>query len=252
MKVRIAQLAVSKNITANKDKIIEVIRASKKDVWVIFPEGMLSGYYPDEDFYLKNLDWQQIETSINEIQKVIEENDNQCIFGTALFEKNTWYNSAIFLDSTGSKKVYRKVNLANLDRKHFTAGNSLEVFDKDDLKFGIQLCRDQSFPEQWKVLKKKGAQVVFHINNAIKETDATWKHVLISRAFENQFFVVSVNNASEPQTLPSLVVSPLGEIIFESKPQKESVTDIEIDLSQVKLDYLKQERTDLLDIVYKY
>jgi predicted amidohydrolase len=141
--------------------------------------------------------------------------------------------------------------LATLDRKHFTAGNNLEVFKAEELKFGLQLCRDNAFPEQWKILKKKGAQLVFHINNAIKKSDINRKHVLISRAFENQYFVISVNNCAKSQTLPSLAISPFGEIIFESKPQKESVKVIDIDLSEVKSDYLEQERTDLVEVVYK-
>jgi predicted amidohydrolase len=251
MKIRIAQLHVSKNVEKNKDKILEVINESEKDDWIIFPEGMLSGYYPEDDEFIKKLDWNQIENSIEEITSAVNQKSIQCIFGTVLFENDNWYNSAIFIDRSGVKFVYKKANLATLDRKCFVAGNSLDVYEAEKVKFGIQLCRDNAFPEQWKVLKKKGAQVVFHINNAIKENDINRKHVLISRAFENQLFVVSVNNASKPQTLPSLLISPFGEVTFESKPQEDSVNVVELDLSEVRSDYLEQERTDLVEVVYK-
>ena len=251
MKVRIAQLLVSKGVEKNKDKILKVINESEKSEWVIFPEGMLSGYYPEDDDYIKKLDWNQIENSIEEITSAVNQKSIQCIFGTALFKNDNWYNSAIFIDRSGAKSVYKKANLATLDRKCFVAGNNLDVYEAERVKFGIQLCRDNAFPEQWMVLKKKGAQVIFHINNAIKENDINRKHVLISRAFENQFFVVSVNNASKPQTLPSMAISPFGKVIFESKPQEESMNVADLDLSEVKSDYLEQERTDLVEVIYK-
>ena len=251
MKIRISQQRVTRDVDNNKSSIIKVISKSLKDEWIIFPEGMLSGYYPEDENYINSLNWEELQKSIEEIQQAVKKNNVNCLFGTALYENENWYNSEIFLSKSGAKQIYKKVNLATLDRRCFVAGDKLDVYEDGGVKFGIQLCRDNAFPEQWKILKQKGAQIVFHINNAIKENDINRKHVLISRAFENQFFVASVNNADHPQTLPSLVISPFGKILFESRPQEESVDTIEIDLSEVKTDYLNQERKDLVEVVYK-
>ncbi len=251
MKIRLAQLVITKDIVINKEKIINVLEKSQKREWVVFPEGMLSGYYPEDDNYPECIDKDYLEVSIEEITELVKEKDVNCFFGTAFFKAGNWYNAVVFISHKGERLIYKKVNLATLDKKCFIAGNNLDVYEVDNVKFGIQLCRDVAFPEQWKVLKHKGAQVVFHINNAIRENDINRKHVLISRAFENQNFVISVNNASEPQTLPSLVISPFGEIRLEIKPRKESVEVIEINLSEVKTDYIKQERTDLVKVNYK-
>lgn len=250
MKLRLAQLIIANDIDINFQKIKAVLKTSEAGEWITFPEGMLSGYFPEDDEYLGKLSWEKIRKYKNEIAEIVTSKKNSCIFGTAYKEGNNWFNAAIYLDYEGNEEIYKKVNLATLDRKVFTAGDNLDVFG-DKIKFGIQICRDNAFPEQWKVLKRKGAQVVFHINNAIKETDLNRKHVLISRAFENQYFVVSINNAAKPQTLPSMVISSFGEVIFESEPQKESVNLVEIDPSEVKLDYLEQERRDVVDVVYK-
>ena len=251
MKIRIAQLVVSRDIESNKNKILKVLNDSEKDDWVVFPEGMLSGYYPEDDDFLSNLNWNQIEKSIQEIKKSIVQKQIHCIFGTAFLENGSWYNTAIYFCNSGKQEIYKKVNLATLDRRIFKAGNNLDVFKNGGVNFGIQLCRDNAFPEQWKVLKNKGAQIIFHINNAIKESDINRKFVLISRAFENQYFVISVNNASKPQTLPSLVISPFGEVMFESETQKENIQLVEVDLSEVTTDYLKQAREDLVEVIYK-
>jgi predicted amidohydrolase len=63
---------------------------------------------------------------------------------------------------------------------------------------------------------------------------AFWEHVLLSRAFENRYFVVSVNNAAAPQTLPSYVVAPSGEMLLAAEPRLEQALSCELDLSQVQ------------------
>lgn len=251
MRVRVAQLVVGTKIEENQNKLLGIIDSSKQDEWVIFPECFLSGYYPEDESFLKKLDSDEINSAISLIHEKVKEKEINCIFGTALFEKGKWYNTAVFLGHSGQKEIYKKANLATLDRKHFAFGNSLDVFEMDKIKFGIQICRDNAFPGQWNVLKQKGAQIIFHINNATKENDINRKAVLITRAFENQYFVASVNNASKPQTLPSLIISPFGEIQYESTPQKEEIFTTNIDLSEVKTDYLNQERKDLVEVVYK-
>jgi predicted amidohydrolase len=250
MKIRLAQLIVTKNVNENLKKILGVLQKSKLGEWVIFPEGMLSGYYPEESEFLANLKWRKLQESMEVVQNLVNKKKIHCIYGTAYKENDKWFNAAIYLNHKGDKNTYKKVNLSMPDRKCFTAGNKLEVFSADGVTFGIQICRDNIFPEQWKVLKKKGARVVFHINNAIRKDDLARKQLLFTRAFENQYFVVSINNASRPQTLPSLVISPFGKILYESKPQTEKVSVIEIDPNEIGTRYLAQERRDIVDLKF--
>ena len=48
MKIKIAQLSIGRDIDANKNKILDTLESAQKNEWVIFPEGVLSGYYPDD------------------------------------------------------------------------------------------------------------------------------------------------------------------------------------------------------------
>lgn len=247
MKVKLAQLVVTRSIQENLKKILEVLDSANQSEWVIFPEGILSGYFPEEDTFLQQLNFEDIQKGIETVRSKVKEKQCLCIFGTAYMSSNMWYNASIFID--GEKEiVYYKNNLATLDRKHFTQGNSLDVYEAHGVKFGIQMCRELVFPEQWKLLKHKGAQVIFHINNSIKEADKVREHMLLSRAFENQYFVCSVNNADKPQTMASFVISPIGEILFDSRPQEEVVKDIEIELGDVQNTYIQQERSDLVKV----
>lgn len=141
MKIKISQQQVTRNVDNNKKKITKVISESIKDEWIIFPEGMLSGYYPEDENYINNLNWEKLQESIEEIHRVVRKKGINCLFGTALFENENWYNSVIFLSKSGVKQIYRKVNLATLDRKCFKAGNELDVYEDGGVNFGIQLCR---------------------------------------------------------------------------------------------------------------
>src|SRR5512141_2150198 len=125
MKIRVVQLRVSQNIEENISKILKEINSSETNEWVIFPEGMLSGYYPEDDKYVNKLDWNKIEKSIDEVQNAVKQKGIKCISGTAYKEDEKWFNVAIYLDPTGIRKIYKKVNLSTLDRKCFTAGDSL-------------------------------------------------------------------------------------------------------------------------------
>lgn len=251
MQIRISQQIVEKDISTNLKKFFAVIEDSQPGEWVLFPEGGVSGYYPEDEDYLAKLNWLAIQDGVEKLKTLAKEKNINIIFGTAYKDGNDWFNTAQFVGRDGSHYIYKKVNLSTLDRKCFKAGDRLEVFESDGIRFGMQLCRDNAFPEQWKVLKKKGAQVVFHINNAIAEDDNVRKHLFVARAFENQYFVMSVNNASKPSTLSSLAISAFGKILYESTSQKEEVGIVEIDPTDVGDSYLKQERRDVVDLNFR-
>ena len=107
------------------------------------------------------------------------------------------------------------------------------MYRLDGVMFGVQMCRELIFPEAWRSLQKQGAQVVFHINNALNEHDRIWRSISIARAVENANFVCSVNNGASGQKLSSHVVSPSGKIILETELSQEQTISVDIDLSEV-------------------
>lgn len=248
LRVRVAQLIVERSLDNNVKKMLETIDSSEKHEWVIFPEGMLSGYFPEDDQFMRSLNQEDIHHNIKIICERAKIKECNCIFGTILREEDSYLNVSVICRQ-GQETTYEKCNLSLLDRKWFRIGNKLNVFSGEGYQFGVQMCRELSFPEQWKVLKHKGAEVIFHINNSIQSYDGVRKNILVSRAFENQLFVCSVNNAAS-QALPSLVTGPLGEVLYESRTQNEESVSVEIDLKQVKNDFLSQERNDLVKLSF--
>lgn len=46
------------------------------------------------------------------------------------------------------------------EKAHFTPGSSLSVIEAEGLTFGVLVCYDRRFPEAWRALRAKGAELV--------------------------------------------------------------------------------------------
>jgi predicted amidohydrolase len=228
MRLTIAQLVVGQDIAANLDRMRTAFEASQPGDWIVFPEGVLSGYFPDDDTFMRRFDAERIEAAICEVERIVRARRCHCIFGTATLTDGVWRNSVVIVTADGRRHVYHKVELSSLDRRHFTPGTTSEVIRAGDLAFGVLACRELLFPALWSRLKLGGAQIVFHINNAIQPQDRIWNHVLVARAIEQGIFVCSVNNGAPPQLLASYLIAPSGETLLKTETGRDHLISAEI------------------------
>jgi predicted amidohydrolase len=232
MKITLVQMNVDRDLALNTDKILSVLQSAQRGEWIAFPEGALTGYFPEEPDFLTRINQEAVERAIQDIAQAAKHAQCHCLFGTALLADNVWYNAVVFQSYAGAQRLYRKVRLSALDKRHFAPGKENPVYAVDGVTFGIQVCREILFPESWSGLKQRGAQVVFHINNALKPYDDVWKHLVIARAVENRMFVCSVNNGAPPQKLTSYLVAPTGRMLLEADEQAEQTLSCVVDLSE--------------------
>ena len=107
----------------------------------------------------------------------------------------------------------------------------------DGLTCGVLTCFDVEFPELARSLSSKGSQILFVPAAWKTEYTRLWRALLISRAIENQVFVVGVNRCDRGKNSTfggqSLVVDPFGDIILhlDDKPRFERVV---LDLSRIE------------------
>ena len=233
MKIRIVQLRVREELAANRARMEAAIDAAEADEWVVFPEGVLSGYFPERPDYLARLDAGKITGAIDELERLVLARRCHCLFGSALPSANGWHNSVILLTSSGDRHIHHKVELSALDRQVFAPGTRVTPYSVGSLRLGLQACRELLFPQTWSALKAAGVQIVFHLNNAIQPHDALWEHILITRAIEQSVFVCSVNNGQEPQALASYLIAPSGRIVLQTEVQRDQALTAEIDLNEV-------------------
>lgn len=104
-------------------------------------------------------------------------------------EKGKYYNAAILIDRQGKNiGQYRKIRLIEpeIDELGLTPGPlDVPVFETDFGIIGIQICFDIEYPDAWRMLGKKGAEIVFW-----PSAFAAGK-MLNAKAWENQYCVVS-------------------------------------------------------------
>ncbi|WP_404457687.1 carbon-nitrogen hydrolase family protein [Sutcliffiella horikoshii] len=250
--IALAQFKPTLNVLENLYKMVKLITQTKENDIVVMPEGCLSGYshnlgFLNETFAL------EIEQALLNLQSYTKQHHVHLIFGSCIKEEGSWYNAGIYISPNGVKHIYKKVNLAIHERGILKEGNDLSCFDLDNgeanIKVAIQLCREIRFPEQWKFLSLNGANVIFYLTNIIdtEELDI-WNAHLISRAAENQRYVISSNIAHVEQGCSSMVISPKGKVIKMLEVDCESLERIQIGLSGNSNWYLSQSRKDLLDV----
>jgi beta-ureidopropionase len=104
-------------------------------------------------------------------------------------ENGKYYNAAVLLDRQGKMiGQYRKCRITEeeVDQMGITPGPiDPPVFKTDFGAIGVQICFDIEWPEAWRALAKKGAEIVFW-----PSAFAAGKK-LNAKAWENQYVVVS-------------------------------------------------------------
>lgn len=176
--------------------------------------------------------------------------------GSLLFDHGAWWNAALSFSPQGDHRIYRKINLAMNERDHLSAGAHLPLLPvrqtTGEFTAGVQICREIRFPEQWQHLARSGADVFIYLTNAVntREPAGVWRSHLISRAAENQRFLLAANIADVHQHCPSMAISPRGEVLGELPPGDTDILRITVDLEEVANWYLDQQRRDVLHVRY--
>jgi omega-amidase len=251
LSVVIAQVPVVGDVDANLSTVREVLGEARSGDVVVLPEGMLSGYER-----LDGLDAAAVTDAVAQVARLAEGKRVDVFCGSLLPGDDGWCNAGLFFAADGGQQVYRKINLAMHERGRLRPGDHLPTFDiprsEGKVTVGMQLCREIRFPEQWQYLASAGAQMFVYLTNAAnpREAEGVWRSHLISRAAENQRFVVAANIAHPDQHCPSMVVSPRGEVLGELPTGQRGLLRHTLDLSSTGRWYLDQRRQDVLRLEY--
>jgi len=147
------------------------------------------------------------------------------------------YNSAVLLGPQGQVGVYRKLHLFMREKDFFKPGDlGLPVFDIGICKIGILICFDWIFPETWRVLALKGADVVCHAANLVIPGHA--QRAVPVHAVMNHIFVVTANRIGEERDLTftglSTIANPKGEVVAQASETETEVKIVDIDIAMAR------------------
>ena len=187
----------------------------------------------------------------------------------SLYEQsgNLFYNSSPLIDPEGRiVGKYWKTHLFDAPNRpdiksgvresdKVAAGNELPVYDTSPAKLGVSVCSDLRFPEIYRELALKGAEIIVCASAFLSPRLDHWEFFLRARATENQCWIVASGQYGvEPQSGVafvgrSMIVDPWGTVVATASDD-EGVVTAEIDLAfadEVKRRYplMDQRRPEL-------
>lgn len=160
-------------------------------------------------------------------------------------ENNVFYNTSMLFSPAGKMIArYRKIHLFDVhlpdqratDESHWIkAGSDIAVVDTACGRMGLSVCYDLRFPELYRQLVGREAEV-FLVPAAFRATTGRdhWEVLLRARAIENQAYIIAANQCGthDRQIVTyghSMIIDAWGNILT-SADSKESVIFAEIDL----------------------
>jgi predicted amidohydrolase len=145
------------------------------------------------------------------------------------------YNSAVFVGPNACIGLYRKLHLFYREQNYFEPGNvGLPVFDCGEAKIGMLVCFDWLFPEVWRVLALKSADIICHPCNLV--LPGMCQRAIPIHAMINRYYIVTANRVGAEGDLAftgaSLIASPRGEVLTQAPPDTAHVSVVDVDLSR--------------------
>jgi len=165
------------------------------------------------------------------------------------------FNTSLLFDPSGALRAsYRKIHLFDVDipghvsvreSDQRRAGDSLVVCATELGAIGMSICYDLRFPELYRQLTLRGAEIVVVPAAFTFSTGAAhWEVLLRARAIENQVYLVAADQIGRSASGVvdfghSLIVDPWGTVIARA-PDQECVIVADVDR-----DYQAQVRRQL-------
>ena len=165
------------------------------------------------------------------------------------------YNTSLLFDPAGKVLAsYRKIHLFDVDLANGVSlresetrahGEAMAVIKTDLCSMGLSVCYDLRFPELYRGLAGRGAELIFVPSAFTAYTgEAHWETLLRSRAIENQVYIIAPDQFGKSARSfethgHSIIVDPWGQVIAEV-PDGPGVITAEIDLA-----YLANVRAEL-------
>ena len=158
-----------------------------------------------------------------------------------------FYNSSPLIGPSGKvigkySKTHIPLSGGALEKYYFRPGSEFPVFKTSIGNIGVVTCYDRLFPESFRILAVKGADIVLVPSTLYPQSEANvgddWEFIARTRVKENCVFGVFVNRAGFEDGLQyfgnSLIAGPDGRVI-DRLGLNEGVLTVEINVDDVEI-----------------
>jgi nitrilase len=229
MKIALVQISSNSNIEKNYNKFTYFLELSKvnKSELIIFPENT---------FFIGNINnYKETTIDLNQnylpriLEKIKKTNMDVIIGGMPFLKENgEIVNRLLYINKNGEIEThYDKIHLFKTENitsslneaSYLTRGNKVVTIKKDEFTLGLSICYDLRFPELYRALIDKGADVlIVPAAFTYKTGKLHWLELLKARAIENQSYVLGVNQVGDHENFGTSygvtsLIKPTGENI---------------------------------------
>jgi len=256
MKIAIAQINTTVgDINGNFERIISSITKAKneKAELIIFPELTLTGYPPRDLLIKKSF----IQKNIEVLHQLVEYTKNIAIIVGFVDKKDgELFNAAALISDRKIIGIYHKVHLPNYDvfdeKRYFSAGNSINIFELKGVKLGITICEDIWINDgPVRQLKKKGAELIVNISASPFHSGKgkIRLNVAEKQAKENNIPIIYCNLIGGQDDLifdgRSYVLNKKGKLVHQSNAFVEELSFVDNIESKTEIEYYENENESI-------
>jgi nitrilase len=156
------------------------------------------------------------------------------VHGGSIIEKgeSKLFNTSLLFDPEGREVArYRKIHLFDITAPDGTgyresalygAGDRLACVEAGGIRFGLTICYDMRFAEEYVALRRMGAEAIFVPSNFTLQTGKDhWEVLLRARAIETQCWIIAAashgsyeeRGATRQVYGHSLIADPWGHVV---------------------------------------
>lgn len=247
MIIALASPSVADSIPNGLRKVEQCIHqaALQQAVIVCFPEAYLPGLR-GLDFVVPKYDRETQLLVMHEVSRYARESSIAVILGMEFIVDDGRQIGAAVFDRHGKLLGCQSKNqLDPTEEPCYVPGKSRQVFEVDQLKFGISICHEGfRYPETVRWAAVRGAKVVFHPHCTGSDQKGTllaqwgaasnpyYEQAMMMRSRENTIYFASVNYAFRYQESATSLIVPSGDCHAFLPYGQEGVLVQEIDLNQ--------------------
>lgn len=193
---------------------------------IVLPELANSGYnFENRDQAMSCATDHSHHNYIDYLREFSIKNKVYIVSGVLEKEKDELFNTSVLLCPDGTMGKYRKMHLFMNEKNIFSPGNiGLPVFNIGEYRIGMLICFDYLFPEIWRIMALKNADIIAHPSNLVTQNA---HKVIPAQAIINGYFVLTTNRVGTDGDLAfcgnSFIVDPRGNKLVEFCSENEQV-----------------------------
>jgi len=218
-------------------KIASLIEKAKDADLVVIPELANSGYnFESKAQAIELAESDKNSPFIKFLTKQAKKLNLHIVSGFHEIEGGLLFNSSVLVNGKGVIGKYRKIHLFMNEFDFFEKGNlGLPVFDIGKCRIGMLICFDWVFPEVWRILALKRADIICHPSNLVLPyaQQAVPVHGMINKTFN-----ITANRYGTERDVTfsgkSIISNPTGETLAIAASKKDEVSIVEMDINHAR------------------